>query len=58
MRVRAGLTQLALAERLAISNRQVSHIETGRSAPSLQALESWVAECGFRMVFQPLSEAG
>lgn len=44
-RLRAGLTQFALAERLGVAQSQVARWEAGRSAPSLERVKVVLAAC-------------
>lgn len=57
-RVKAGLTQAALAERSATSQPAVSAYEHGRKVPDLATLERLLAAAGFdlRMSLAPLDD--
>lgn len=46
-RIRAGLTQSELAERLGCDRAQVARWETGGSEPSFTNVQSAVEACGF-----------
>lgn len=48
-RVRQGISQRALAERLGLSASLISQIETGRSKPSVSTLYSMVTELGISL---------
>lgn len=48
-RVRQGVSQRALAERLGLSASLISQIETGRSKPSVSTLYSMVTELGISL---------
>lgn len=46
LRLRAGLTQSDIAERVAVSRQHISNIETGATSPTLQLLEHYLEVCG------------
>lgn len=46
-RVRAGLTQIALAERSGVHRVQINRYEAGAIAPSLDTLIGLIRACGF-----------
>jgi transcriptional regulator with XRE-family HTH domain len=48
-RVRAGLTQEQLAERMETSQSVIARLESGRSRPSTQTLERVAAATGTRL---------
>lgn len=48
-RIRQGISQRALAERLELSPSLISQIETGRSKPSVDTLYSMVSELGISL---------
>lgn len=48
-RLKAGLSQHALAEKLGIKQPMVSRIETGSEQPSLQTLSRLVRACGYEI---------
>ncbi len=45
-RLRAGLTQSDLAERIAVSRQHISNIETGTTSPTLRVLQNYLEACG------------
>ena len=45
-RLRAGLTQSDVAQRIAVSRQHISNIETGAASPTLQVLEHYLEVCG------------
>jgi predicted transcriptional regulator len=49
-RVRAGLTQAALAARMGTRQTAIARLEAGRSSPSLTTLKKWAVATGSRMV--------
>jgi transcriptional regulator with XRE-family HTH domain len=55
-RVRAGLTQTALAARAGTSQATISAYESGRKEPSVQTLSRLLAATGSRLVAQPVRE--
>jgi transcriptional regulator with XRE-family HTH domain len=55
LRAAAGLTQQALADRLHVSNRLVSHVENGRNFPSVEVLAAWADACGADLAFTATS---
>jgi len=46
LRLRAGLTQSDIAEKVAVSRQHISNIETGATSPTLQLLEHYLEVCG------------
>ncbi len=46
LRLRAGLTQSDIAEKIAVSRQHISNIETGATSPTLQLLEHYLETCG------------
>jgi len=46
LRLRAGLTQSHIAEKIAVSRQHISNIETGATSPTLQLLEHYLETCG------------
>lgn len=46
VRTEAKLSQEDIAEALGVTRGQVGHVETGRSATSLEAIDKWAARCG------------
>lgn len=55
-RLRAGLTQEALARRAGISQPALARIEAGRVQPRIDTLQRLLRECG--MVLEPVPRAG
>ena len=49
MRIAAGLTQEALAKQLGTQKSSISRLESGRSNPSWQTLQSYAEACGYRL---------
>ena len=45
-RLRAGLTQSDIAEKIAVSRQHISNIETGATSPTLHLLEHYLEVCG------------
>ena len=45
-RLRAGLTQSEVAERIAVSRQHISNIETGTTSPTLRVLQHYLEVCG------------
>jgi transcriptional regulator with XRE-family HTH domain len=51
-RLRAGLTQAELAERLGMARSQISRYERGDVVPSLEALRRLIRACGLELGFR------
>jgi DNA-binding XRE family transcriptional regulator len=49
-RIRAGLSQTEVAERMGTSQSAVARLESGRSLPSLRTLERYASATGSRAV--------
>jgi transcriptional regulator with XRE-family HTH domain len=49
MRVGAGLTMAALAEKTGISKSIINHVENGRSASTLEVIAKWCDACGYEL---------
>jgi len=45
-RLRAGLTQSDVAQRIAVSRQHISNIETGTTSPTLRVLQNYLEACG------------
>ena len=45
-RLRAGLTQSDVAQRIAVSRQHISNIETGTTSPTLRVLQHYLEVCG------------
>src|SRR5438128_12699316 len=46
IRLRAGLTQTDIAEKLAVSRQHISNIETGMTSPTVRVLQDYLQACG------------
>ena len=51
-RKRAALTQKQLAERAGTTQSAIARLESGRSAPSLDAVERLLRLCGFQLIVE------
>jgi predicted transcriptional regulator len=51
-RVRAGLTQAQLAQRMGTTQSAIARLETGKFAPSLETLEKLALATGSRLVLR------
>jgi transcriptional regulator with XRE-family HTH domain len=49
-RMRAGLTQAALAARMGTRQTAIARLEAGRGSPSVATLKKWAAATGSRLV--------
>lgn len=59
MRIKAGLSQYSLADRLGEKRQRLAAYEQGRFEPPLELLVRWAAACGMsvRLVIEPASAA-
>jgi transcriptional regulator with XRE-family HTH domain len=46
IRLRAGLTQTDIAEKVAVSRQHISNIETGVTSPTVRILQDYLRVCG------------
>ena len=46
IRLRAGLTQSDVAEKVAVSRQHISNIETGITSPTVRVLQEYLRACG------------
>jgi transcriptional regulator with XRE-family HTH domain len=46
IRLRAGLTQTDVAEKVAVSRQHISNIETGVTSPTVRVLQEYLRACG------------
>ena len=51
IRKRAGLTQVALAGRLACSPKRIANVEGGSRRPNLDLIRLWAEACGRRFAY-------
>ena len=51
-RKRAGLTQKDLADRAGTTQSAIARLESGRSTPSLEAVERLLRHCGFQLIVE------
>jgi transcriptional regulator with XRE-family HTH domain len=51
-RKRAGLTQKELADRAGTTQSAIARLESGRSTPSLEAVERLLRHCGFQLIVE------
>jgi transcriptional regulator with XRE-family HTH domain len=51
-RLRAGLSQIALAERSGKDRVQIARYESGAVAPSVDTLSDLIRACGFELVLE------
>ena len=49
LRVRAGLSQEAMAKKLGVSRVQISRIERGISSTPVETIVAWHRACGYRL---------
>lgn len=53
-RERAGLTQMALAERLGVTSQHLNMVESGKKAPSLDVLQRLGNELGLEITVRTI----
>jgi transcriptional regulator with XRE-family HTH domain len=51
-RLRAGLTQRALADRAATTQSAIARLESGRTSPSFEQVERLMRLCGFQLIVE------
>ena len=51
-RKRAGLTQKELADRARTTQSAIARLESGRTTPSLEAVERLLRLCGFQLIVE------
>ena len=49
VRLRAGLTQTDIAEKVAVSRQHISNIETGMTSPTVRVLGDYLQVCGMNL---------
>ena len=49
IRLRAGLTQTDIAEKVAVSRQHISNIETGMTSPTVRVLGDYLQVCGMNL---------
>src|SRR6266849_5377991 len=49
IRLRAGLTQTDIAEKVAVSRQHISNIETGMTSPTVRVLGDYLQACGMNL---------